>query len=65
MTEAEMLAEANRQARCITEFSADETETVKQLLQDWGFEYSLTADPEKVRELALRLGMKALARRLE
>jgi len=45
-------------------FTEDEIETIKALLEDWGFEYSLSADREKVIALAQRLGLEALAKRL-
>lgn len=56
--------ENQRHAHCVTEFSADETQTIKHLLEDWGFEYGLRANSEKVVALALRLGLNDLARRL-
>lgn len=35
----------------------EEIETVKALIDDWGFEYSLKADRQKVRDLARKIGM--------
>lgn len=46
-------------------FSADEIKTVEALIEDWGFEYSLTADRLKVIALAKRIGLDDLAKRLE
>ena len=40
------------------EFTADETETIKALIDDWGLEYCMSADPDKVAALARRLGIK-------
>ncbi len=37
--------------------SKEEVETVKALIGDWGFEYSLTAQRAQVRALGRRLGM--------
>lgn len=39
-------------------FSDDEIETIKSLVYDWGFEYSLNAKSEKVAALAKRLGLR-------
>lgn len=38
--------------------SDDELTTIRQMLRDYGFEYGLTADPEKVAALASRFGVK-------
>lgn len=43
------------------ELSAEEQQVVADLIQDWGFEYSLKADREKVCQLAERLGLKEWA----
>lgn len=45
-------------------FTDDEIETIKALLEDWGFEYALSADRDKVIALARRLGLDGLAERL-
>lgn len=45
-------------------FTDDEIETIKALLEDWGWEYALTADRYKVIALAKRLGLDDLAKRL-
>jgi len=37
--------------------SVDEQKTVGDLINDWGFEYSLSAKKEKIVALAKRLGM--------
>jgi N6-adenosine-specific RNA methylase IME4 len=39
------------------DFTDDEIETIKKVLDDWGFEYSLKADPEKVTALCKKLGV--------
>ena len=38
-------------------FNEDEIKTIKQLIEDWGFEYGLKADRDKVRELANKVRM--------
>ena len=38
-------------------FTDDELETIRHLIIDWGFEYSLVANREKVKTLAIKLGM--------
>lgn len=43
----------------------DEVETIKHLLGDWGWEYSLKADRAKVIALCRRLGMTNLSLSLE
>lgn len=45
------------------ELSPDEEKTVADLIQDWGFEYSLQADRNKVRALAERLGLQEWSER--
>ncbi len=47
------------------ELTDDEIETVRALLNDWGWEYGLTAERAKVAELAKRLKLPNLARDLE
>lgn len=42
----------------IPQFTADEIETIKKMIDDWGFEYALKADSEKVAALAKKLGVK-------
>lgn len=37
------------------EFTQDELETISDLISDWGFEYSLSADSEKVEALRKKL----------
>lgn len=39
------------------QLTADEIATVAALIEDWGFEYSLRADRDKVAALAIRLGV--------
>lgn len=39
------------------QLTADEIETVKALITDWGFEYSLRADKHKVLALTKKLGV--------
>ena len=39
----------------MTEFTEDEIRTVLDLIYDWGFEYNLRAESEKVRALEDRL----------
>lgn len=39
-------------------FDESELETIKDLISDWGFEYSLRADTEKVQALAKKLGVR-------
>jgi len=59
--------ESNRMTEKFPEpesFSPDEVETIKALLEDWGFEYALSADQAKVIALAQRLGLHDLAKRL-
>ena len=46
-------------------FTMDEVETIKNLLDDWGFEYSLQADRTKVVALCRRLGLTNLSLNLE
>ncbi len=41
------------------ELTDDEAETVRLLIEDWGFEYSLKAHRSKVRALARKVGMDA------
>ncbi len=43
------------------ELSDDEVETVRRLIDAWGFEYSLTADRLKIVALARKLGLKKWA----
>lgn len=43
------------------ELSADEIETVKNLIKDWGFDYAPTADMAKVGALAAKLGLEKIA----
>lgn len=38
-------------------FTDDELETIRNLINDWGFEYSLRADTQKVIALAIKLGL--------
>lgn len=40
------------------EFNAKEIKTVKDLIEDWGFEYNLQAKRNEVIELAKKIGMK-------
>lgn len=40
--------------------SKQEVETVKALIGDWGFEYSLRAERAEVRALGRRLGMPSM-----
>lgn len=47
------------------ELTDDEMETVKALLEDWGWEYGLTADRAKVVALMRRLGLDNLAKDTE
>jgi hypothetical protein len=37
------------------EFTDDEIETIKDLIADWGFDYNLEADSEKVKALGIKL----------
>lgn len=46
------------------ELSDNEIETVRALIQDWGFEYSLVAEKAKVAALAKRLKMDKTAAEL-
>lgn len=39
------------------QFTDDEIETIKNLIKDFGFEYSIVSDLEKVRALAKKLKM--------
>jgi hypothetical protein len=41
-------------------FTDDEIETIKKVLDEWGFEYSLKADPAKVLALCEKLGLIGL-----
>lgn len=43
--------------------SEDEQKTIAALIEDWGFEYSLSAEREKVIALAERLGLKEWIKR--
>lgn len=43
------------------EFSDDEVETIRKLLDDWGWEYGLSAERNKVVALMRRLGLHKLA----
>ncbi len=38
------------------EFTPDEIETIKLVLAEWGFEYALRADADKVAKLRRKLG---------
>lgn len=49
-------AENHEKARGVV-FTADEIETIKSLIRDRGFEYSLESDAEKVAALGKKLGM--------
>lgn len=40
------------------QFTDDETETIKALIEDRGFEYSLTSDFDKVWALGVKLGIR-------
>ncbi len=40
------------------EFTPDEIETIKLVLAEWGFEYSLRADADKVDALCKKLGVR-------
>lgn len=42
----------------VPEFSAAEVETIKHLIRDWGWEYSLNAERSDVEALAAKLGVK-------
>lgn len=44
-------------------FDKEELTTIADLILDWGFEYSLKADREKVCALAERLGLEEWAER--
>lgn len=46
------------------ELSTDEVETVKKLIEDWGFEYGLKADETKVGALAAKLGLDRIVKEL-
>lgn len=46
-------------------FTPDEIDTIKALLNDWGFEYSLTADRAKVIALCKKLKLDKLADNLK
>lgn len=39
------------------EFTDDEIETIKDLIQDFGFEYALGADSKKVWDLGMKLNI--------
>jgi hypothetical protein len=39
-------------------FSQDEIETIKDIINDWGFDYCLQANYDKVKALAQRLGVE-------
>lgn len=43
----------------------EDIETIQLLINDWGFEYGLTAQREKVIELARKLGLEDIATRFE
>ena len=45
------------------ELTDAEKKTVADLIDDWGFEYGLTADRDKVIALAERLGMQDWVKR--
>jgi len=47
------------------QFTEEEIETIKKLISDWGFEYSLSAKREKVIRLAIKLDMLDIARMLK
>lgn len=49
----------------MTWLTPDEIETVKALLEDWGWEYALKADRIKVVALARKLRLEQLAKDLE
>lgn len=51
---------AEREQPYVTE---DDVSTVKALIEDWGFEYGLQADPAKVLALAGKLGMADYVKR--
>lgn len=38
-------------------FTDDEIQTIKHMIEDWGFEYSLKANQRKIVELAKKLGL--------
>lgn len=44
-------------------FTEDEIKTIRDLIDDRGFEYSLTSDRDKVMALAEKLGMSDYVRR--
>ena len=46
------------------QFTDDEIETIKNLIKDWGFEYSLVTNRNKLIELAKKLDMHDYARML-
>ena len=46
------------------ELTPTEVQTVKDLINDWGFEYSLKAKRDDVIALALRLGLHREAKSL-
>lgn len=48
---------------CVT-LSTFEVETVKRLIEDWGWDYALKADRRQVVALARRLGLEKLAQDL-
>lgn len=43
------------------ELTDDDVETVRALIEDWGWDYALTADREKVVALARKLGLDSWA----
>lgn len=40
------------------QFTEEEIELIKKLIEDWGFKYCLKADFEDVKKLAEKLGLK-------
>lgn len=47
------------------QFTDDEIETIKNLIKDWGFEYSLVTNRDKLIALAEKLNMLDWARMLK
>jgi hypothetical protein len=50
--------EEERAFPVLMRFTVGELDTIRDLIRDWGFEYSLCADREEVIELARKLDMK-------
>lgn len=46
-------------------FTEDELETIKNLIDDWGWEYKLKADSAKVLNLAKKLKMESYVKLYE